>query len=35
MKKLHGNFSGLKAGQIAGLETLYDMRVSPQYLRFP
>lgn len=35
MKKLYGNISGLKAGQIAGLEAIYDKRVSPQYLLSP
>lgn len=32
MKKLHGNISGLKAGQIACLEDIYDRRVSPEHL---
>jgi GTP-binding protein HflX len=35
MKKLHGNISGLKASQIAGLEDIYDRRVLPQYLVSP
>lgn len=35
MKKLYGNVSGLKASQIAGLEAIYDKRVSPQYLLSP
>jgi GTP-binding protein HflX len=35
MKKLHGNISGLKAGQIAVLEGIYDRRVLPQYLISP
>jgi GTP-binding protein HflX len=35
MKKLYGNLSGLKASQIAGLENIYDRRVSPEYLVSP
>ncbi len=35
MKKLHGNISGLKASQIAGLQDIYDRRISPQYLVSP
>lgn len=35
MKKLHGNISGLKASQVAGLEDIYDKRVSPEYLVSP
>jgi GTPase len=35
MKRIHGNISGLKASQIAGLEDIYDRRVSPQYLVSP
>ena len=35
MKKLHGNISGLKASQIAGLEDIYDRRVSAAVSGFP
>jgi GTP-binding protein HflX len=35
MKKIHGNTSGLKSGQISELEDIYDRRVSPQYLVSP
>ena len=35
MKKLSGNTSGLKAGQIRRLENLYRRRIPPEYLITP
>lgn len=35
MKKLSGNISGLKAGQIRRLENLYRRRIPPEYLITP